>query len=86
SRRSSQIATAKRFRTSCQKHRSKHLDLNCIYRIFYKIAKKSAKRRTDFDITNPEPIYRKKDTLQISGFMVAYEIFYHKLMVAYSSP
>jgi hypothetical protein len=26
---------------TCQKHRSKHLDLNCIYRIFYKIAKKA---------------------------------------------
>jgi len=40
--------------------------LKCIYRIFYKNAKKSAKRRTDFDITNSEPIYRQKDTLQIA--------------------
>ena len=57
---------------ACQKHRSKHLNLNCIYRIFYKIAKKSAKRTTDFDITNSERIYRKKDILQLDEISVSY--------------
>ena len=41
--------------------------LKCIYRILYKNAKKSAKRTTDFDITNSERIYRKKDILQLSA-------------------
>ncbi len=64
--------------------------LKCIYPFSHKFVKKAKPENeiylSDIRKHNVSKIMLTFALLQISGLMVAYEIFYHKLIVAYSSP